>query len=149
MVKTKDLAEFLKEHVFIRFGVPETLTVDQAPVCNGPEIRDMAEQYGFKLINSTPYYAQANRDAIDCTPYELVYGHKAILSLEMSVRTIRVDRQSHMTLEAYQEAMSIMNLYVEAKRAQALSSLIRQKKLTVESYNKRVREKSFKSGDLV
>ncbi|KAK9750378.1 hypothetical protein RND81_02G192000 [Saponaria officinalis] len=67
----------------------------------------------------------------------------------MSVRTIRVDRQRHMTLEAYQEAMSIMNLDVEVKRAQALSSLIRQKKLTVESYNKRVREKSFMLGDLV
>ncbi|KAK9690211.1 hypothetical protein RND81_09G112200 [Saponaria officinalis] len=54
-----------------------------------------------------------------------------------------------MTSEAYQEAISIMNLDVEAKRAQALSLRIRQKRLTVESYNKRVRKKSFKLGDLV
>ncbi|KAK9740384.1 hypothetical protein RND81_03G031300 [Saponaria officinalis] len=127
---------------------------------------------GFKLINSTPYYAQANgqadstnkiikngiakmikdnprewsnllldilwvyhtskRDAIDCTLYELVYGHEAILSVEVSVRTVRVDGQRHMTLEAYKEAMSIMNL-----------------ELTMESYIKRVRKKSFKVDDLV
>ncbi|KAK9749941.1 hypothetical protein RND81_02G160500 [Saponaria officinalis] len=54
-----------------------------------------------------------------------------------------------MTSEAYQEVMSIMNLDAEAKRAQALSSLIKQKRLTVESYNKRVRRKSFKIDDLV
>ncbi|KAK9672323.1 hypothetical protein RND81_12G092700 [Saponaria officinalis] len=149
----------------------------------------MAEQYGFKLINSTPYYAQANgqaestnkiikngiarmnkdnprewsnlllnilwayrtskRDAINCTPYELVYEHEAIHPVEVSVRTVRVDRRRHMTSEAYQEAMSIMNLDMEAKRAQALNSLIKQKKLTMESYNKRVRKKSFKVNDLV
>ncbi|KAK9668332.1 hypothetical protein RND81_13G052500, partial [Saponaria officinalis] len=146
-------------------------------------------QYGFKLINSTPYYAQANRqaestnkilkngiakmikdnprewsnllldilwayrtskrDAIDCTPYELVYAHEAILSVEVNVRTIRVDGQHHMTAEAYQEAMSIMNLDVEAKREHTLISLIKQKRLMVEFYNKRVKKKAFKVDDLV
>ncbi|KAK9748567.1 hypothetical protein RND81_02G067200 [Saponaria officinalis] len=54
-----------------------------------------------------------------------------------------------MTAEAYQDAMSVMNLDVEAKREQALNSLIKQKKLMVESYNKRVKKKSFKVDDLV
>ncbi|KAK9665997.1 hypothetical protein RND81_14G152100 [Saponaria officinalis] len=54
-----------------------------------------------------------------------------------------------MTTEAYQEAMSIMNLDLEAKRERALTSLIKQKKLTAESYNKRVRNKSFQVNDLV
>ncbi|KAK9750095.1 hypothetical protein RND81_02G172800 [Saponaria officinalis] len=60
-----------------------------------------------------------------------------------------VDGHRHMTSEAYQEAMSIMNLDVEAKCAQALSSIIKQKRLAVKSYNKWVRKKSFKLGDLV
>ncbi|KAK9668766.1 hypothetical protein RND81_13G085100 [Saponaria officinalis] len=94
-------------------------------------------------------YRTSKRDAIDRTPYELVYGHEAILPVEVSVRTVRVDGQRYMTSEAYQEAMSIMNLDVEAKRTQALNSLIKQKRLTVESYNKRVRKKSFKVDDLV
>ncbi|KAK9750096.1 hypothetical protein RND81_02G172900 [Saponaria officinalis] len=67
----------------------------------------------------------------------------------MKVRTMKVDGQCRMTAEAYQEAMSIMNLDVGARREQALGSLIKQKRLMVESYNKRVRKKSFKVDDLV
>jgi len=37
--------------------------VDQAPVCNGSDLQDLCEEYGVKLLNSTPYYAQANGQA--------------------------------------------------------------------------------------
>ncbi|KAK9705916.1 hypothetical protein RND81_07G091700 [Saponaria officinalis] len=112
-------------------------------------IKDNPRERSSLLLDILWAYRTSKRDAIDCTPYELVYGHEAILPVKISVRTIRVDRQRHMTSEVYQEAMSIMNLDVEAKRAQALSSLIKQKRLTVESYNRRVRKKSFKVNDLV
>ncbi|KAK9682496.1 hypothetical protein RND81_10G077800 [Saponaria officinalis] len=112
-------------------------------------IKDNPRQWSDLLLDTLWAYRTSKRDAIDCTPYELVYGHEAILPVEINIKTIRVDRQRRMTPETYQEAMSIMNLDTEAKREQALSSLIKQKRLTVESYNKRVRKKSFKIDDLV
>ncbi|KAK9734071.1 hypothetical protein RND81_04G113000 [Saponaria officinalis] len=112
-------------------------------------INDNPREWSNLLLDVLWAYRTSKRDAIDCTPYELVYGHEAILPAEVSLRTVRVDGQRHMTSEAYQEAMSIMNLDVEVKRAHALDSLIKQKRLTVESYNKRVRKKSFKVDDLV
>ncbi|KAK9682451.1 hypothetical protein RND81_10G074400 [Saponaria officinalis] len=112
-------------------------------------IKDNPREWSNLLLDTLWAYRTSKRDAIDCTPYELVYGHEVVLPVEVSVSTVRVDGQRHMTSEAYQEAMSIMNLDMEAKRAQALNSLIKQKKLTTESYNKRVRKKSFKVNDLV
>ncbi|CAJ2653075.1 unnamed protein product [Trifolium pratense] len=43
-----------------KFGLPETITTDQGTVFVGRKMQDFAEQSGFKLITSTPYYAQAN-----------------------------------------------------------------------------------------
>ncbi|KAK9750080.1 hypothetical protein RND81_02G171800 [Saponaria officinalis] len=112
-------------------------------------IKDNPREWSDLLLDSLWAYRTSKRDAIDCTPYELVYGHEAILPVEVTVRTIRVNGQRHMTAETYQEAMSIMNLDVEGKREQALSSLIKQKRLMVKTYNKRVKKKSFKVNDLV
>ncbi|KAK9682797.1 hypothetical protein RND81_10G097100 [Saponaria officinalis] len=112
-------------------------------------VKDNPREWSDLLLDILWAYRTSKRDAIDCTPYELVYGHEAILSVEVNVRAIRVNGQRYMTAEAYQEAMSIMNLDVEAKREQALSSLIKQKRFMAETYNKRVKKKSFKVDDLV
>ncbi|KAK9733052.1 hypothetical protein RND81_04G040400 [Saponaria officinalis] len=101
------------------------------------------------LLDTLWAYRTSKMDVIGCTPYELAYGHEAIILAEANVRTIRVNEQGNMTTKAYQEAMSIMNLDIGAKRERALITLINQKKLTTESYNKRVRSKSFKVDDLV
>ncbi|XP_058217034.1 uncharacterized protein LOC131327929 [Rhododendron vialii] len=115
-----------------RFGIPETITVDQASVFNGREVIEYAQKYGIQILNSTPYYAQANgqvestnkiikntlakviddnprewhdllpralwayrtsqRDSTRVTPFELVYGHAAVLPVEINVQSLRVAR---------------------------------------------------------
>ncbi|KAK9677022.1 hypothetical protein RND81_11G116600 [Saponaria officinalis] len=112
-------------------------------------MKDNPREWSDLLLDTLWAYRTSKRDAIDCTPYELVYGHEAIIPAEVNVRTVRVNGQDNMIAEAYQKAISIINLDIEAKREQALSSLIKQKKLTAESYNKRVRSISFKVDDLV
>jgi len=51
---------FIQDHIIYRFGLPETITTDQGTVFVGRKMQDFAEQAGFKLLTSTPYYAQAN-----------------------------------------------------------------------------------------
>ncbi|XP_050876479.1 uncharacterized protein LOC127080191 [Lathyrus oleraceus] len=43
-----------------RFGIPETITIDQGSVFIGRKVQDFAKEMGIKLLTSTPYYAQAN-----------------------------------------------------------------------------------------
>jgi hypothetical protein len=59
----KEVIEFITEHIIHKFGIPQTLTTDQGPSFMSKEVRVFAELYRIKLLNSSPYYAQANGQA--------------------------------------------------------------------------------------
>ena len=56
----EDVIEFIRKHIIYRFGIPETITTDQGSVFTGRKMQEFAKEMGFKLLTSTPYYAQAN-----------------------------------------------------------------------------------------
>jgi hypothetical protein len=62
-VTSKDVINFIKEHVIHRFGIPQTMTTDGGSVFISEEFRKLAADMGIKLIRSSPYYAQANGQA--------------------------------------------------------------------------------------
>jgi transposase InsO family protein len=59
----KKVIGFITEHIIHRFGIPQTLTTDQGTSFVAKEVRDFVNSYGIKLLNSSPYYAQANGQA--------------------------------------------------------------------------------------
>ncbi|XP_058215842.1 uncharacterized protein LOC131326938 [Rhododendron vialii] len=93
-VAQKQVIDFIEEYSFCRFGIPETITVDQASVFNGHKVMTYVNSYGVKILNSSPYYAQANgtskRESTRATPYELVYGQAAVLPVEVNITSHRV-----------------------------------------------------------
>jgi hypothetical protein len=59
-VTSKDIVNFIKEHVIHRFGIPQTITTDGGLVFIFEEFRKFIADMGIKLIRSSPYYAQVN-----------------------------------------------------------------------------------------
>ncbi|XP_024630434.2 uncharacterized protein [Medicago truncatula] len=59
-VTQEEVISFIQEFIIYRFGIPETITTDQGSVFTGRKMAKFAEDTGFKLLTSTPYYAQAN-----------------------------------------------------------------------------------------
>jgi transposase InsO family protein len=59
-VTSKDVINFIKEHVIHRFGIPQTIKTDGGSVFISEEFRKFAAGVGINLIRSSPYYAQAN-----------------------------------------------------------------------------------------
>ena len=59
----REVIEFITEHIIHRFGIPQTLTTDQGSSFISKEVCAFTELYKIKLLNSSPYYAQANGQA--------------------------------------------------------------------------------------
>jgi hypothetical protein len=62
-ITSKDVINFIKEHVIRRFGIPQTILTDGGSVFISEEFRKFTADVGIKLIKSSPYYAQANEQA--------------------------------------------------------------------------------------
>ncbi|KAK2986013.1 hypothetical protein RJ640_005105 [Escallonia rubra] len=62
-VTQESVIAFIKENTIHQFGLPQTITADRGIVFTGGQIREFAKEYKFEIINSTPYYAQANGQA--------------------------------------------------------------------------------------
>jgi transposase InsO family protein len=59
----REVIHFISEHIIHRFGIPQTLTMDQGSSFMSHQVREFAESLKIKLLSSSPYYAQANGQA--------------------------------------------------------------------------------------
>nr|ABA96933.1 retrotransposon protein, putative, unclassified [Oryza sativa Japonica Group] len=62
-VDSGDAIQFVKEHIIYRFGIPQTIMTDQGSIFVSDEFVQFPDSMGIKLLNSSPYYAQANGQA--------------------------------------------------------------------------------------
>ena len=159
----KEVIEFITEHIIHRFGIPQTLTTDQGTSFISKEVRAFAESYKIKLLNSSPYYAQANGQAessnkiliklvkkkIEENPFELVYGQEAVLPVEVNLDAYRLAKQNDLSAVDYHDMMMDNIDEITDKRLKALKEIEKDKLRVARAYNKKVKLKSFQVGDLV
>ncbi|CAL2247417.1 unnamed protein product [Prunus armeniaca] len=130
----------------------------------------MAEAFKFKLLQSTPYYAQANgqaessnkviiniiRKMLEKNPKQwheklsetLIYGHDAIMPMEIAIQSLRIAHQDNLTGEDYSQAMLLELEGLDASRIDTLNKLLAGNQAVSRAYNKRVKDKSFE-GEIV
>lgn len=76
-VEQSEIIDFTNEHIIHRFGIPETITIDNGTMFTGRKMVWYAESRNVKLFTSTPYYAQANGqvEAINKVLISLIKKH--------------------------------------------------------------------------
>ncbi|XP_024155838.1 uncharacterized protein LOC112163812 [Rosa chinensis] len=83
------------------------------------------------------------------TPYALMFGHDAVLPLELNVQSLRVQDQHHLIGEDYVQAMWQEHEDLSEQCLAALDNLVMEKQRIARPYDKRMRGRSYKEGDLV
>jgi hypothetical protein len=56
----QEVISFVPEHIVHMFSIPQTLMTDQGPSFMSQYVKDFTASLKIKLLNSSPYYAQAN-----------------------------------------------------------------------------------------
>jgi hypothetical protein len=83
------------------------------------------------------------------SPYELVYGHHAILPWEMQLDSRRVILQKDLSSKDYNDLMMDKLKDLHMIRLSALENIEKNKLRVAKYYNKKVKVKQFAEGDLV
>ncbi|XP_050896866.1 uncharacterized protein LOC127103664 [Lathyrus oleraceus] len=103
------------------------------------------------MVTNTPLQAcrTSPKEATGTTPFRLVYGHDAVLPVEIQVHAVRIQRQYEIPSEDYWSLMADEVVDLDEERMLALNSLQRQKEKVARAYNKKVKGKMFVIDDLV
>ena len=91
----------------------------------------------------------AYHGSIKTSPYELVYGHNAVLPWEVQTGSRRVILQNDLSAKVYKNLMIDDLEDLSCFRLRALKNIKANKLRIAKYYNKKVKSKQFSKGDLV
>jgi hypothetical protein len=94
-------------------------------------------------------YRISKYSARKVTHFELVYGQKVVLPVEVKLDALRIARQNKLSAVDYHNLMLDRLDEVMDERVKALGEIERDKLRVAKAYNKRVKKKSFQVRDLV
>ncbi|KAM2633693.1 hypothetical protein EV1_024280 [Malus domestica] len=110
---------------------------------------DSSEKWHEKLGNTLWAYRTSKRAGTGTTPYALTFGQDAVLPMEINVSSVRIQNQFGLHSKEYIEAMRQGIEDLDAAQIEALNQIQEGKRVVAQAYNKRVKAKSYKEGDLV
>ncbi|XP_024171496.1 uncharacterized protein LOC112177440 [Rosa chinensis] len=117
------LRQFLFRNIICRFGIPEVFVSDRGVAFMGSEADKL-----HKILYETLWaYRTSKRNPTATTPYALMFGHDAVLPLEVNVQSLRVQEQHHLIGEDYIQAMWQEHEDLSEKRLEALDGLVMEK----------------------
>ncbi|KAM0978133.1 hypothetical protein ACFX2C_014138 [Malus domestica] len=112
-------------------------------------VTDSLEKWHEKLGNTLWAYRTSKRAGTGTTPYALTFGQDAVLPMEINVSSVRIQNQFGLHSEEYIEAMCQGIEDLDVARIEAFNQIQEGKRVVARAYNKKVKLKSFKEGDLV
>ncbi|CAL2229872.1 unnamed protein product [Prunus armeniaca] len=175
---SQEIITFIEEQIIQRFGILESITTDRGSSFISGEMLDMAKAFKFRLLQSTPYYAQANgqaesnnkviiniiRKMLEKNPKQ---WHEKLSETLWAYRTSKREAtgMTPYALTYGHDAILPMEIAIQSLRIahqhdlvgenysqtiiDTLNKLLAGKQTVSRAYNKRVKNKSFEEGEIV
>eukprot|EP00253_Pinus_taeda_P029098 PITA_29098 len=127
---------FLFEEIFVRYGVPRQIVIDQGTQFTSKLLKDALWAYKITWKNTTGF-----------SPYQLVYGKEALLPIEFQIQTYRLAAELGLDLsEAQQQRIMELN-QLDEHRQQAIehTTLVQQQRM--KWHDRYIKTKTFHKGD--
>nr|XP_028957461.1 uncharacterized protein LOC103401704 [Malus domestica] len=135
-INSATVKNFIETKILHRYEVPETIAEASNKILVNiikMMVIDSPEKWHENLGNTLWAYRTSKRAGTGTTPYTLTFGQDAF----------------GLHSEEYIEAMCQGIEDLDAARIEALNQIQEEKRVVARAYNKKVRMKSFKEGDLV
>ncbi|XP_051148225.1 uncharacterized protein LOC127263243 [Andrographis paniculata] len=129
----QEVIKFVKEHIIHRYGIPQTITADQGTVLPAIEWPPSPHSMG----------------SLFCIRPCIMRRQEAILPLEITVPSLRVLKQNSLSPEQYDTTMLQRLDDVHEDQMMALENIRANKVKEARAYNKKIRRRTFREGDLV
>ena len=105
------------------------------------KIEEQPRKWHSTLNEALWAYRMACHGSIKTSPYELVYGHNAVLPWEIQTGSRRVTLQNDLSAEVYKNLMIDNSEDISCHRLRALENIEANKLRIVKYYNKKVKSK--------
>ncbi|XP_060216662.1 uncharacterized protein LOC132644119 [Lycium barbarum] len=162
-VTKKVVADFIKNNLICRFGVPKSIITYNGANLNNHLMKDICKHFKITHRNSTVYKPQMNgalpyallgyrtttRTSTGDTPYLLVYGTKAVIPAEVEIPSLRIIQEAELNDAEWVRYRYEQLAMIDEKRMVAVchGQLYRQR--ISRAFNKQVRAPLFQIGQLV
>nr|XP_010319907.1 uncharacterized protein LOC104647044 [Solanum lycopersicum] len=135
-VTKKVVADFVRNNLICRFGVPESIITD-----NGANLNS-------HLMNEICYRTTV-RISTGATPYLLVYGTEAVVPVEVEIPSLRIIQEAELSNAEWVSKQIDQLALIDEKIMVAVchGQLYRQR--MTRAFHKRVRARNFEVGQLV
>ncbi|KAK8567173.1 hypothetical protein V6N13_005085 [Hibiscus sabdariffa] len=154
------VCKFLKKEIICRYGLPERIITDNASNLNNQMIADVRRQFKITHHNSTTYQPKMN-EAVEAAkkisrgsylrqPIPSRIGMKNyLLPIEVEITSLWILNEVQLDeAEWVQARFDQLNL-IEERRLKAICHGQMYQKRMMRAYNKKVRPREFKAGDII
>ncbi|XP_059302313.1 uncharacterized protein LOC132054287 [Lycium ferocissimum] len=142
-VTKKVVTDFVRNNIICRFGIPESIIIDNGANLNSHLMKDICLLHSYHWI---PHYFGTSTRA---TPYLLVYGLKAIIPAEVEIPSLRIIQEAELDdaewIRKRYEQLALIN----EKMMIAFCHGRRYQQRMARAFKKHVRTRVFQIGQLV
>ncbi|XP_070047368.1 uncharacterized protein [Nicotiana tomentosiformis] len=152
-VTKKVVADFVKDHIVCRFGVPESIIIDNSANLYNDLMKAMCETFKIKHRNPTTYRPQMNGavEAVNKNIKKILrkMGTEVVIPAEVEIPSLRIIQGVELS-----DAEWIRSLYeklalIDGKRMNVVCHGQLYQNRMSRAFNKRVKPRQFARGQLV